>query len=337
MAEAAPAPLLAVQNLCTQFQTAEGTVTAVDDVSFEVAEGEILGLVGESGSGKSVTALSLLRLVQPPGRIAGGAIEFRGRDLLRLPERAMRRIRGNEITMVFQEPMSALNPIYTIGEQVMEPLLIHKGLARTSARRRALELLERVGIPYPHQRLREYPHQLSGGLRQRVVIAMALACEPKLLIADEPTTALDVTIQAQIMDLLRRLQQELGMAIILITHDLGVVAEFVHKVHVMYAGRIVEKAPVEALYNDPRHPYAEALLASIPKLDGDTERLVAIEGTVPSPFDLPTGCPFAPRCRHAAPACARRPPELYAIAPERAAACIRPFGYTFPDAGADRG
>jgi peptide/nickel transport system ATP-binding protein len=289
------APLLSVARLNTVFDLPGGTAAAVIDVSFEVSPGETLGLVGESGSGKSVTALSILRLVQRPGRIASGQIVFKGRDLMTLDERAMQKLRGADIALVFQEPMTALNPVFTIGSQIEETLMVH-GVARgRAARDRAVELLEAVSVPDPQRRVRDYPHQLSGGLRQRALIALALACSPSLLIADEPTTALDVTIQAQILDLLRDLQERFKLAVLLITHDLGVVAEMADRVAVMYAGRIVEEAPVRELFRDPRHPYTRGLLASIPGGARGT-RLQAIQGTVPPLGQLPPGCSFAPRC-----------------------------------------
>ena len=301
--------LLSVQHLTTVFDLASGVAPAVIDVGFHVNEGETLCLVGESGSGKSVTALSILRLVQRPGRIAGGSIVFKGRDLLTLDEREMQKVRGAQIALIFQEPMTALNPVFTIGNQIEETLMVH-GVARgRAARDRAIELLEAVSIPEPQRRVRDYPHQLSGGLRQRALIALALACSPSLVIADEPTTALDVTIQAQILDLLRDLQQRLGLALLLITHDLGVVAEMADRVAVMYAGRIVEEAPVRELFRDPRHPYARGLLASMP---GGTRgsKLQAIQGTVPPLGHLPPGCAFAPRCPHRFEPCDIAPPGV---------------------------
>ncbi len=292
-----PQPLLAVERLNTVFDTAAGPAAAVIDVSFHVDRGETLCLVGESGSGKSVTALSILRLVQPPGRIAGGRIVFKGRDLLTLGEREMQEVRGAEIGFVFQEPMTALNPVFTIGNQIEETLAVH-GVARgAGARGKAIELLDAVSMPEPQRRVREYPHQLSGGLRQRALIALALACSPSLLIADEPTTALDATIQAQILDLLRELQKRFQLALLLITHDLGVVAQMADRVAVMYAGRIVEQAPVRELFRDSRHPYARGLLASIPG-GAPGSKLQAIDGIVPPLGKLPPGCPFSPRCPH---------------------------------------
>jgi len=287
--------LLSVERLNTVFDLPGGTAPAVIDVSFQLNAGETLCLVGESGSGKSVTALSLLRLVQRPGRIASGRVLFNGRDLLTLGERDMQRVRGAELALVFQEPMTALNPVFTIGDQIAETLIVHGEARGRAARQRAIDLLAAVSIPEPDRRVRDYPHQLSGGLRQRALIAMALACNPSVLIADEPTTALDVTIQAQILDLLRDLKKRFGLALLLITHDLGVVAEMADRVAVMYAGRIVEEAPVRELFRDARHPYTQGLLASIPGgLRGS--RLTAIQGTVPPLGQLPPGCPFAPRC-----------------------------------------
>ena len=304
--------LLSVQHLTTVFDLSSGVAPAVIDVSFHVDPGETLCLVGESGSGKSVTALSILRLVQRPGRIANGRILFKGRDLLTLDEQAMQKVRGAEIALVFQEPMTALNPVFTIGNQIEETLMVH-GIARgRAARARAVELLEAVSIPEPHRRVRDYPHQLSGGLRQRALIALALACAPSLVIADEPTTALDVTIQAQILDLLRDLQQRLGLALLLITHDLGVVAEMADRVAVMYAGRIVEEADVHALFGDPRHPYTQGLLASIPG-GARGSKLQAIRGTVPPIGQLPPGCAFAPRCPHRFAPCDAAPPGVTII------------------------
>ena len=312
------APLLSVRNLTVAF----GRAKVVEDVGFDLAPGEILGVVGESGSGKSITALSILRLVPLPGRVSG-SIAFAGTDLMALPEPQMREIRGRDIAMIFQEPMTSLNPVFTCGDQVMEALLHHRALDRTAARAEALKLLKLVEIPSAEQRLDDYPHQLSGGMRQRVMIAMALACRPKLLLADEPTTALDATIQAQILDLLRGLQREFGMAVILITHDLGVVSDVAHRVLVMYGGKVVETAPSEAIFARPFHPYTEGLLASIPRLEGPIERLDAIPGQVPPPDAMPPGCRFAPRCRYAADLCRAAPPPLAPRGPDRAAACIR--------------
>ena len=287
--------LLSVEHLTTGFEIGGRFAPAVIDVTFHVAAGETLCLVGESGSGKSVTAFSIMRLVQPPGRIASGAIRFKGRDLLTLDEREMQRIRGAEIALIFQEPMTALNPVFTIGSQIEETLRVHGRATRRDARQKAIELLEAVRVPEPGKRVRDYPHQLSGGLRQRALIAMALACSPALVIADEPTTALDVTIQAQILELLRDLQQRLGLALLLVTHDLGVVAEMADRVAVMYAGRIVEQAPVRELFAEPRHPYTRGLMASIPG-GAPGSLLRAIAGTVPPLGALPAGCSFEPRC-----------------------------------------
>ena len=304
-------PLLEVQDLRTHFFTDEGVVRAVDGVSFEVRAGETLAIVGESGSGKSVTSLSILRLVAtPPGRIVSGQIRFRGHDLLALPPAEMRAIRGREISMIFQEPMTSLNPVYTCGEQIMESVILHERMNRRDARARAIEMLQLVGIPSPAQRVDEYPHQLSGGMRQRVMIAMALACRPAVLIADEPTTALDVTIQAQILDLLRRLQAELGMAVILITHDLGVVAETADRVAVMYAGQIVESGDVRTIFSRTSHPYTAGLMASLPRLGATRERLRVIAGTVPNPAQYPPGCRFHPRCPVVEKRCLDSPPML---------------------------
>ncbi len=306
-------PLLSIRHLCTEFATDDGSLRAVDDVSFDLPPGGALGLVGESGCGKSVTSLSVLRLIQPPGRIVSGEIRFEGRDLLALSEREMRKVRGARIGMIFQEPMSSLNPVYTVGDQIAEVLTLHRDLSRRAAWARAVELLALVGIPSPGERASAYPHQLSGGMRQRVMIAMALACEPKLLIADEPTTALDVTIQAQIIELLRDLRARLGMAVLLITHDLGLVAEFAEDVVVMYAGRVVERAPVSELFADPRHPYTQGLLRSVPSY-GDNlgaRRLPTIPGMVPDLRKLPTGCRFRDRCDKAFVLCAEQEPRLY--------------------------
>src|SRR6188508_2937645 len=306
--------LLRVEHLTTVFDLAGGVAPAVIDVSFDVKAGETLGLVGESGSGKSVTALSILRLVQRPGRIAGGKIVFKGRNLLTLAEEEIQKVRGAEIALIFQEPMTALNPVFTIGNQIEETLMVH-GIARgRAAKDRAVELLDSVSIPEPQRRVRDYPHQLSGGLRQRALIALALACNPSLLIADEPTTALDVTIQAQILDLLRDLRKRLGLGLLLITHDLGVVAEMADRVAVMYAGRIVEEAPVRELFRDPRHPYMRGLLASMPGgVRGS--KLQAIHGTVPPIGELPPGCAFAPRCPNRFAPCDVAPPGISVILP----------------------
>ncbi len=321
-------PLLEVEDLRTYFFTRDGVVRAVDGVSLHVAEGETLAIVGESGCGKSVTSLSILRLIQtPPGRIVSGAIRFQGVDLLELDDAAMRRIRGNDISMIFQEPMTSLNPVLTIGRQIGETLMLHQKLDRAAALQRAVEMLRLVHIPEAERRVGEYPHQLSGGMRQRVMIAMALACNPKLLIADEPTTALDVTIQAQILDLMRELKRKIGAAIVLITHDLGVVAEMAQRVVVMYAGRKVEEAPVGELFRRPLHPYTLGLLTSVPKLGATLtqsvpERLTEIPGTVPSLRDEIKGCPFAPRCTFASERCHVEAPPLEMKTPAHLAACF---------------
>ena len=309
------APLLEVEGLKTWFYTRDGVVRAVDGVSFAVYPGETLAVVGESGCGKSVTSLSILRLIaSPPGRPIAGRIAFEGRDLLSLPEEEMRKVRGNEISMIFQEPMTSLNPVFTVGRQIAEALTVHRGLSRAEAMARAIEMLKLVNIPEPERRVTQYPHQLSGGMRQRVMIAMALACNPRLLIADEPTTALDVTIQAQILDLMRELKAKTGAAIVLITHDLGVVAEMAQRVVVMYAGRKVEEAPVGALFSRPLHPYTRGLLASIPRLGaaeaGARKRLAEIPGVVPSMREEIPGCVFAPRCAYATGRCVREYPPL---------------------------
>jgi peptide/nickel transport system ATP-binding protein len=285
-----------VENLKTYFYTEDGVVKAVDGVSFEVREGETLGIVGESGSGKSVTSLSIMRLLDQNGKIVDGKIIFKGRNLLELSENEMRKIRGKEIAMIFQEPMVALNPVFTIGDQIMEAIILHQNVSEKEARKMAIDLLRKVGIPEPEKRVDEYPHQLSGGMRQRAMIAMALSCRPSLLIADEPTTALDVTIQAQILELMKELQKEYGMAIILITHDMGVVAEMSDKVAVMYAGKVVEYGDVKTIFTEPKHPYTYALLESIPRIDVEQERLKSIPGNVPDPLNFPPGCKFHPRC-----------------------------------------
>jgi peptide/nickel transport system ATP-binding protein len=321
-------PLLAIEDLQTHFFTRDGVVRAVDGVSYAVEAGETLAVVGESGCGKSVTALSILRLVpSPPGRIVGGAIRFEGVDLLQIGEGEMRRIRGNEISMIFQEPMTSLNPVLTVSRQITETLILHQGLRARAAAARAIEMLRLVRIPEPERRARQYPHELSGGMRQRVMIAMALACHPKLLIADEPTTALDVTIQAQILDLMRELKSEIGAAIILITHDLGVVAEMAQRVVVMYAGRKVEEAPVGDLFRRPQHPYTLGLLASVPRLGAtlgraEPPRLAEIPGTVPSLRDPIVGCAFSPRCAYATERCSREAPPLEAKTAAHLAACF---------------
>src|SRR5207302_487586 len=309
--------LLQVKNLHTYFQTREGLVCAVDGVSFYLDRGELLGLVGESGCGKSMTALSIMRLIAPPGKIVAGEILFDGRNLLQVSNSEMRDVRGNDIAMIFQDPMTSLNPVFTVGQQIAEALRLHRDLSRKQARNSAIDAMREVSIPDPDLRVNDYPHQLSGGMRQRVMIAMALACDPKLLIADEPTTALDVTIQAQILELLDNLRKTRDLAVLLITHDLGVVAEVADRVAVMYTGKIVEQSPVEELFARPKHPYTEGLLRSVPKLTAKdvvrTERLQTIEGVVPKPTALPPGCHFAPRCPYRMPRCDDGEIPLYPV------------------------
>ncbi len=320
--------LLRVEHLETHFVTDSGTIRAVDDVSLDLRPGETLAIVGESGSGKSVTALSLLRLVpQPPGRIAGGQVWFRGRDLLRLAEPDMRAVRGRDISMIFQEPMTSLNPVFTCGEQIAEAIVLHERLPARAAAERAVEMLALVGIPAPAQRAREYPHQLSGGMRQRVMIAIALACRPSILIADEPTTALDVTIQAQILELIDRLKAELGMAVILITHDLGIVAGHADRVAVMYAGQIVEHGDVATVFRAPAHPYTAGLQASLPRLGIRQDRLRVIPGNVPNPLRFPAGCRFGPRCPVRTDGC-EAPQALVSLAGDRTSRCHRATEFT---------
>ncbi|MCG0276216.1 MAG: ABC transporter ATP-binding protein [Thermosediminibacteraceae bacterium] len=312
-----------IKDLTVKFFTDDGVVTAVDRVSFDIKRGETLGMVGESGCGKSVTSLAIMRLLpSPPARISSGNIIFEGEDLLAKSEAEMRRIRGNRISMIFQEPMTSLNPVLTVGRQISEAITLHQKLSRKEAMERAVEMLRLVGIPNPDKRYYEYPHQMSGGMRQRVMIAMALSCNPKLLIADEPTTALDVTIQAQILDLIGRLKDQVGMSILLITHDLGVVAEMAQRIVVMYAGQVVEEAACEDLFENPLHPYTEGLLKSIPKLEGEKGRLHVIEGTVPNPLDLPPGCRFNPRCPEAAEICREKSPALLEMANGRRVRCF---------------
>ena len=318
--------LLDIRGLRTQFFTDDGLARAVDGVSYSLEKGETVGVVGESGCGKSVTALSVLRLIpDPPGKIVEGEILFEGTDLLQLSAADMRRIRGNDISMIFQEPMTSLNPVFTIGNQITEAVRLHQGLNKKDALAKAVEALRLVGIPVPERRVHEYPHQLSGGMRQRAMIAMALSCNPKVLIADEPTTALDVTIEAQILDLMRTLQEELGTAIIMITHDLGVIADIARKVVVMYAGKIVEQAPVERIFASPNHPYTQGLLQSLPRVDKDAsgakQRLQEIPGIVPSLLNLPTGCKFASRCPSVMPQCKEQEPPLEPVAADHYSAC----------------
>jgi oligopeptide/dipeptide ABC transporter ATP-binding protein len=324
--------LLRVENLRTYFGTSKGTLRAVDGVDLEIPQGGTLGVVGESGSGKSVTALSVMRLVEVPGRIEPGSkILFEGRDLATLGERELGKIRGNEIAMIFQEPMTSLNPVFTVGNQISEAVRLHQGLGKKDAMARAVELMRLVGIPSAERRVNDYPHQMSGGMRQRVMIAMALSSDPKLLIADEPTTALDVTVQAQILELMKELRERLGMAIMLITHDLGVVAEMVDEVAVMYAGRVVERGPVEEIFSSPQHPYTEALLESIPLLGMRyTEKLKAIRGTVPNPLEWPAGCRFAPRCDYAFEKCVTNDPPLLPVPPQESACWLCEHGRREP-------
>jgi oligopeptide transport system ATP-binding protein len=305
-------PLLEVKNLKTYFTTRDGLVKAVDDVSFTIDKGETLGVVGESGSGKSVTALSILRLIpNPPGKIAGGEILFEGRDLLKLSDREIRKVRGKDIAMIFQDPMTSLNPVLTVGRQLSEPLITHLGLTKEQARKESIDLLKMVGIPNADERIRSYPHHFSGGMRQRVMIAMALACRPKLIIADEPTTALDVTIQAQILELLNNLKEEFGTAVMIITHAMGVVAGMSNRIHVMYGGHIVETATAEELFDNPRMPYTMGLLKSIPRLDESRkDKLHPIKGSPPDLLDLGIGCPFLPRCEYSLEVCGKQLPEL---------------------------
>ncbi|MCK9687724.1 ABC transporter ATP-binding protein [Scleromatobacter humisilvae] len=318
--------LLEIRGLKTHFKTDDGWVHAVDGVDLSVNSGETVCLVGESGSGKSVTAMSVLKLVpMPPGRIVAGQVLWDGRDLVPLPPAEMQKLRGREIGVVFQEPMTALNPVYTVGEQICEGLRLHEGLSRAAAMERAAELLALVHIPQPSRRVHDYPHQFSGGMRQRVMIAMALACKPRLLIADEPTTALDVTIQAQILDLLDELKQRLGMAVLLITHAMGVVAEVAQRVVVMYAGQVIEEGSVDEVFERPWHPYTQGLIRSIPRIDADASRgsrLVSIPGTVPSLVEPPPGCRFAPRCAYARDACTQATPALRQVGPGHRVACI---------------
>lgn len=316
--------LLEIKNLKINFHTEDGTIPAIKGIDLKIDKGEILGLVGESGCGKSVTSLSVMRLIPtPPGQIVEGEIIFEGEDLLKKSDAEMRKIRGNNISMIFQEPMTSLNPVLTCGEQIAEAIKLHQGLSHKESFKKSIELLELVGVPIPEERIYEYPHQLSGGLRQRVMIAMALSCNPSLLIADEPTTALDVTIQAQILELLKRLKNELGMSILFITHDLGVVAETCERVAVMYAGNIVEEADVVSIFRNPTHPYTKGLLNSIPKLDHTKGKLSAIEGVVPNPLEMPQGCSFNTRCPYANDTCFDKEPPLTEIDSKRSVACWR--------------
>ncbi|MNO49461.1 Oligopeptide transport ATP-binding protein OppD [compost metagenome] len=315
--------LLEVSGLCTEFVTAAGTIRAVDGISLSVRKGETLGIVGESGCGKSITSLSIMQLLpKRVSRIAAGQIRFEGKDMLKMPVKEVRGIRGNRIAMIFQEPMTSLNPVFKIGRQISESARFHLKLNKKEADERAVEMLRKVGIPRPEKIAQQYAHQLSGGMRQRVMIAMAMVCSPQLLIADEPTTALDVTIQAQILDLMRELQQTEGMSILMITHDLGVVAEMCDRVVIMYAGQIVEEADVATLFNKPLHPYTQGLLASLPQLAGENDRLTSIPGQVPNPANLPAGCRFAPRCPVAVERCSATRPELLETRPGHSCRCL---------------
>ncbi len=314
-------PILQVKNLKTYFYTEDGVIKAVDGVSFELYKGETLGIVGESGSGKSVTSLTIMRLLDEKAKIESGEILFKGKDLLKISEEEMRKIRGNDIAMIFQEPMVALNPVYTIGDQIMETIILHQKVKESEARKIAIDLLRKVGIPEPEKRVDQYPHQLSGGMRQRAMIAMALSCRPQILIADEPTTALDVTIQAQILELMKELQREYGMALIMITHDMGVIAETADRVAVMYAGRVVEYGTVDEIFKNPKHPYTYALLSSIPRLDVEDQELKSIPGTVPDPLNFPSGCRFHPRCEFAREECKNLDPKLFEVSPSHYTAC----------------
>lgn len=316
--------IIEVKDLKTYFHTDTGTVRAVDGVSFSIEKGKTLGIVGESGCGKSITSLSIMGLLERPGRVEGGEILFEGEDLLKKTDEEMRKIRGKQIAMIFQEPMTSLNPVFTVGEQIMEALLLHENISRQEAKQKAIEMLKKVKIPMAEKRFSEYPHQLSGGMRQRVMIAMALSCSPKLLICDEPTTALDVTIQAQILELINELKRETGTSVMMITHDLGVIAEVADEVMVMYAGRVVEKAGCDELFEKPLHPYTAGLMDCIPKLDDDREELSVIKGMVPSFDDWPKGCTFCPRCPKAKKICAERMPELV----EAGGRLVRCFQYT---------
>ncbi len=319
--------ILKVRDLKTFFQVEEGLVVAVDGVDFDLSVKETLAIVGESGSGKSVTALSILRLIQePPGKISSGEILYQGKDLLKLTNNAMRRIRGNEISMIFQEPMSSLNPVFTVGRQISEVMIVHEKISKKEAEARAIELIKLVGIPNPEKCMKNYPHQLSGGMRQRIMIAIALACKPKILIADEPTTALDVTIQSQILKLMLDLKNKLDTAIIIITHDLGVVAQLAENIMIMYAGRAVEFGDARSIFKIPLHPYTEGLLNSIPKIDENLKRLKIIEGTVPSPFDLPKGCKFSTRCKYIMKVCREKEPEYQSLKDNRKVRCWKYSG-----------
>ncbi|PPQ48996.1 peptide ABC transporter ATP-binding protein [Paenibacillus peoriae] len=317
------AQLLEVTNLRTEFKTAAGTIRAVDGVDLSVGKGETLGIVGESGCGKSITSLSIMQLLPKGlGKIAAGEVRFNGENILDFSERKIRSIRGNEMAMIFQEPMTSLNPVFKIGKQIAESARYHHGVSKHKAKDMAVEMLTKVGIPRPEKVAASYPHELSGGMRQRVMIAMAMVCNPKLLIADEPTTALDVTIQAQILDLMRELQKSEGTSILMITHDLGVVAEMCDRVVIMYAGQVVEETDVKTLFKDPKHPYTQSLLASLPQLNSDQERLASIPGQVPNPLDMPKGCRFAPRCQFAKEICRAEAPELTEVEPGHKSRCL---------------
>lgn len=319
---------LKVENLTTVFNTEKGVVKVVDDLSFHINAGEVLGLVGESGSGKSVTSLSIMQLIpNPPGKITGGAAFFKGENLFAKSKEEMRRIRGCGIAMIFQEPMTSLNPVYTVGNQLMEAVRVHSNMSEKEAKVKALELLVSVGISIPEKRMKSYPHQFSGGMRQRIMIAMALACQPQLLIADEPTTALDVTIQAQILDLIRKINRDYNTAVLLVTHDMGVVAQLCDRVCVIYAGRLMEEADTIALFESPMHPYTEALLNSIPSLEKTPDRLITIEGNLPDPSNLPIGCRFANRCKHALEICHKQEPLREELRPNHFAYCWNPIKY----------
>jgi peptide/nickel transport system ATP-binding protein len=317
------AQLLEVTNLRTEFKTAAGTIRAVDGVDLSVGKGETLGIVGESGCGKSITSLSIMQLLPKGlGKVAAGEVRFNGENMLDFSERKMRSIRGNEMAMIFQEPMTSLNPVFKIGKQIAESARYHHGVSKHKAKDMAVDMLTKVGIPRPEKVAASYPHELSGGMRQRVMIAMAMVCNPKLLIADEPTTALDVTIQAQILDLMRELQKSEGTSILMITHDLGVVAEMCDRVVIMYAGQVVEETDVKTLFKEPKHPYTQSLLASLPQLNSDQERLASIPGQVPNPLDMPHGCRFAPRCQFAKEICRAEAPELTEVEPGHKSRCL---------------
>ncbi|GGI12194.1 ABC transporter ATP-binding protein [Gottfriedia solisilvae] len=314
--------IVSVENLKTYFYTEDGVVPAIDGVSFEIRKGETLAIVGESGSGKSVTSLSIMGLIpSPPGRIEAGDIHFHNESLLDKTEKEMRQIRGNQISMIFQEPMTSLNPVYKIGDQIMESIILHQKLTKNEAKKEVIRLLNLVGIPEPERRLNQYPHELSGGMRQRVMIAIALACNPEVLIADEPTTALDVTIQNQILALMKKLKKETNMSIMLITHDLGVVAEMADRVVVMYSGQVVEQGDIFTIFENPKHPYTEGLLRSMPSVEKRTGKLYAIDGVVPNPLNLPKGCRFAPRCEYATALCHEEMPEIQSISDDEVVRC----------------